>query len=251
MDGVHDLGGREGFGPIVGKADDKVIHADWEIRDFAMKQSSAAGQELDDRLVPPLPRAHRSDRLSDAALLRSMADDARRAADRRRLSRRSTRSRRAPRPSRRNPAFRRRARRPRAAYVKMAEEFRRQRQHAAALRAWREGAMPARRRLGPYAPAQICAGQGRGDPQPSRRPCFRRRGGARRASRRASLYRELRFCRTFGRRRKGAPTASLSISGRAILSPPEPAQAFSRPRTASRCLASRGTRRRWRSPTSL
>jgi nitrile hydratase beta subunit len=44
MDGVHDLGGREGFGPIVGKADDRVIHADWEIRDFAMKQSSAAGE---------------------------------------------------------------------------------------------------------------------------------------------------------------------------------------------------------------
>jgi nitrile hydratase subunit beta len=44
MDGVHDLGGREGYGPIVGKADDKVIHAEWEIRDFAMKQSSAAGQ---------------------------------------------------------------------------------------------------------------------------------------------------------------------------------------------------------------
>jgi nitrile hydratase subunit beta len=44
MDGVHDLGGREGFGPIVGKTDDKVIHAEWEIRDFAMKQSSATGQ---------------------------------------------------------------------------------------------------------------------------------------------------------------------------------------------------------------
>jgi nitrile hydratase subunit beta len=43
MDGVHDLGGREGFGPILGKVDDKVIHADWEIRDFAIKQSSAAG----------------------------------------------------------------------------------------------------------------------------------------------------------------------------------------------------------------
>ncbi|HTZ68466.1 MAG TPA: nitrile hydratase subunit beta [Roseiarcus sp.] len=44
MDGVHDLGGREGFGPIAGKADDKVIHAEWEIRDFGIKQSSAAGQ---------------------------------------------------------------------------------------------------------------------------------------------------------------------------------------------------------------
>lgn len=44
MDGVHDLGGREGFGPIAGKADEKAIHADWEIRDFAIKQSAAAGQ---------------------------------------------------------------------------------------------------------------------------------------------------------------------------------------------------------------
>ena len=44
MDGVHDLGGREGFGPIVGKADDKAFHADWEIRAFAIKESSAAGR---------------------------------------------------------------------------------------------------------------------------------------------------------------------------------------------------------------
>ena len=44
MDGVHDLGGREGFGPIKGKHDGQMIHADWEIRDFAIKQSAAAGQ---------------------------------------------------------------------------------------------------------------------------------------------------------------------------------------------------------------
>ena len=44
MDGVHDLGGREGFGPIEGKHDPKVIHADWEMRDFAIKQSSAGGK---------------------------------------------------------------------------------------------------------------------------------------------------------------------------------------------------------------
>jgi nitrile hydratase beta subunit len=44
MDGVHDLGGREGFGPIAGKHDPVVIHADWEIRDFAIKQASAAGK---------------------------------------------------------------------------------------------------------------------------------------------------------------------------------------------------------------
>jgi hypothetical protein len=44
MDGVHDLGGREGFGPIVDKADDKPFHADWEMRAFGMKQASAASK---------------------------------------------------------------------------------------------------------------------------------------------------------------------------------------------------------------
>ena len=81
MDGVHDLGGREGFGPIVDKADDKPFHADWEMRAFGMKQASASATELDDRLVPLLPRAHRSRRLSDAPLFRPMAHDPRRAAD--------------------------------------------------------------------------------------------------------------------------------------------------------------------------
>ena len=42
MDGVHDLGGREGFGPIVDKADDKPFHADWEMRAFGVKQASAS-----------------------------------------------------------------------------------------------------------------------------------------------------------------------------------------------------------------
>jgi nitrile hydratase subunit beta len=42
MDGVHDLGGREGFGPIVDKADDKPFHADWEMRAFGIKEVSAA-----------------------------------------------------------------------------------------------------------------------------------------------------------------------------------------------------------------
>ncbi len=42
MDGVHDIGGREGFGPIVDKADDKPFHADWEMRAFGMKQASAS-----------------------------------------------------------------------------------------------------------------------------------------------------------------------------------------------------------------
>ena len=42
MDGVHDLGGREGFGPIVDKADDRPFHADWEMRAFGITQASGA-----------------------------------------------------------------------------------------------------------------------------------------------------------------------------------------------------------------
>jgi nitrile hydratase subunit beta len=45
MDGVHDLGGREGFGPIVDKADDKPFHADWEMRAFGVKQSAAGATD--------------------------------------------------------------------------------------------------------------------------------------------------------------------------------------------------------------
>jgi nitrile hydratase beta subunit len=44
MDGVHDLGGREGFGPIVDKADERPFHDDWEMRAFGIKQSAAAGR---------------------------------------------------------------------------------------------------------------------------------------------------------------------------------------------------------------
>jgi nitrile hydratase len=42
MDGVHDLGGREGFGPILDRRDDRPFHADWEMRAFGIKQASAA-----------------------------------------------------------------------------------------------------------------------------------------------------------------------------------------------------------------
>ena len=41
MDGVHDLGGREGFGPIQGKDDDRSFHAEWEARAYGMIQASA------------------------------------------------------------------------------------------------------------------------------------------------------------------------------------------------------------------
>ena len=42
MDRVHDLGGREGFGPILDKDDEKPFHAEWEMRAFGIKEVSAA-----------------------------------------------------------------------------------------------------------------------------------------------------------------------------------------------------------------
>lgn len=37
MDGIHDLGGMEGFGPIPIEADEPVFHHDWEARVMAMR----------------------------------------------------------------------------------------------------------------------------------------------------------------------------------------------------------------------
>ncbi len=36
MNGVHDLGGMHGFGPVVREADEPVFHHDWERRAFAL-----------------------------------------------------------------------------------------------------------------------------------------------------------------------------------------------------------------------
>ena len=36
MDGVHDLGGIQGFGPVVVERDEPVFHADWERRAFGL-----------------------------------------------------------------------------------------------------------------------------------------------------------------------------------------------------------------------
>ena len=40
MDGVHDLGGREGFGPVVAEPDEPVFHADWERRAWGLTMST-------------------------------------------------------------------------------------------------------------------------------------------------------------------------------------------------------------------
>ena len=42
MDGIHDLGGREGFGQIEHETDRETFHARWESRVFAMAQMGFA-----------------------------------------------------------------------------------------------------------------------------------------------------------------------------------------------------------------
>ena len=42
MDGVHDMGGMHGFGPVEPEADEPVFHRRWEARTFAMRQACGA-----------------------------------------------------------------------------------------------------------------------------------------------------------------------------------------------------------------
>lgn len=43
MDGTHDLGGKEGFGPIPIGTEDNPFHHDWEARMWAIARSGARG----------------------------------------------------------------------------------------------------------------------------------------------------------------------------------------------------------------
>ena len=194
MDGVHDLGGREGFGPIVDKADDKPFHADWEMRAFGIKEVSAASsswtidwfRHCRELVVPVdyLTRPYFDQRLTTRAA--QLIDEGYLTLDEIKTRRLDLRAK----------AQRAAAKRGgRARLRQNANEFRRYRQHAAALRAGRDRAVSARRRLRSYASARICAGQGRGDPRPPRRPYPARCVGAWRGARRASLHGELRFAR--------------------------------------------------------
>src|SRR5436190_2187560 len=38
MNGVHDMGGMHGFGPVTQEPDEPVFHAGWEGRSFAMNR---------------------------------------------------------------------------------------------------------------------------------------------------------------------------------------------------------------------
>lgn len=46
MDGVHDLGGMHGMGPVVCEADEPVFHADWERRVFGVMLSLMGGAQF-------------------------------------------------------------------------------------------------------------------------------------------------------------------------------------------------------------
>src|SRR5581483_1904081 len=43
MDGVHDLGGVAGFGPVEVERDEPVFHEDWERRVFRLSQAANRG----------------------------------------------------------------------------------------------------------------------------------------------------------------------------------------------------------------
>lgn len=44
MNGVHDLGGMDGFGPVVRQRDEPVFHTEWEGRMFALALSTMAAR---------------------------------------------------------------------------------------------------------------------------------------------------------------------------------------------------------------
>jgi nitrile hydratase len=46
MDGVHDLGGLEGFGPVVIEANEPVFHDDWERRGFRVNMAVWSGLQI-------------------------------------------------------------------------------------------------------------------------------------------------------------------------------------------------------------
>jgi nitrile hydratase len=52
MNGVHDMGGMQGFGPIQPERDEPVFHAPWEGRVQAMRRALAATGKLSPSLRP-------------------------------------------------------------------------------------------------------------------------------------------------------------------------------------------------------
>lgn len=55
MDGIHDMGGLQGFGPVRAEPDEPVFHAPWEARVFALASAAPfAVSWNDDRFRPAI-----------------------------------------------------------------------------------------------------------------------------------------------------------------------------------------------------
>ena len=64
MNGVHDLGGMQGFGPIVPEKDEPVFHAAWEGRLVAIRRALIAASKLPGNLRPAVESLPAADYLS-------------------------------------------------------------------------------------------------------------------------------------------------------------------------------------------
>ena len=63
MNGIHDLGGLTGFGPVLAEKSEPVFHADWQRRIFALNMASLA-------FLGPVDRArHAIERMSSLEYL--------------------------------------------------------------------------------------------------------------------------------------------------------------------------------------
>ena len=56
MDGVHDLGGMQGFGPVEVEADEPVFHAEWERRAFRITMAAMLSGQLAGRFRHAIER---------------------------------------------------------------------------------------------------------------------------------------------------------------------------------------------------
>jgi nitrile hydratase beta subunit len=54
MNGIHDMGGMQGMGPIGYENNEPVFHAGWEARVYAMNRAVAATGKLNGTLRPPI-----------------------------------------------------------------------------------------------------------------------------------------------------------------------------------------------------
>ena len=58
MNGVHDMGGQQGMGPVQYEKDEPVFHASWEGRVYALSRSIACLAQMEPRYRPTRARGH-------------------------------------------------------------------------------------------------------------------------------------------------------------------------------------------------